>query len=65
MTVSYRDHVIARSKDLGRSIDYLETRPDVDRSRVAYENKKFLPANLQRIPVASYCVRDGDATPGQ
>jgi formylglycine-generating enzyme required for sulfatase activity/dienelactone hydrolase len=34
---SYRDHVIAWSRDLGRSIDYLETRPDIDRSRLAYE----------------------------
>jgi serine/threonine protein kinase/formylglycine-generating enzyme required for sulfatase activity/cephalosporin-C deacetylase-like acetyl esterase len=36
-TSSYRDHVIAWSKDLGRSIDYLETRPDIDRSKLAYE----------------------------
>jgi eukaryotic-like serine/threonine-protein kinase len=34
---TYRDHVIAWSKDLGRSIDYLETRPDIDRSKLAYE----------------------------
>ncbi len=32
----YRDHVIAWSKDLGRSIDYLETREDIDRSKLAY-----------------------------
>jgi eukaryotic-like serine/threonine-protein kinase len=37
MTSSYRDHVIAWSKDLGRSIDYLETRPDIDHNKVAYE----------------------------
>jgi formylglycine-generating enzyme required for sulfatase activity/cephalosporin-C deacetylase-like acetyl esterase len=36
-TSSYRDHVIAWSKDLGRSIDYLETRPDIDSSKLAYE----------------------------
>ncbi len=36
-STSYRDHVIAWSKDLGRSIDYLETRPEIDRSRLAYE----------------------------
>jgi dienelactone hydrolase len=35
-TAFYRDHVIAWSKDLGRSLDYLETRPDIDRSRLAY-----------------------------
>jgi len=35
-TASYRDHVIAWSKDLGRSIDYLETRPEIDRAKLAY-----------------------------
>ena len=35
-TASYRDHVIAWSKDMGRSIDYLETRPEIDRTRLAY-----------------------------
>jgi eukaryotic-like serine/threonine-protein kinase len=35
-TISYRDHMIAWSKDLGRSIDYLETRKDVDGSKMAY-----------------------------
>jgi len=32
-----RDIVIQWSKDLGRSIDYLETRPDVDRDKLAYQ----------------------------
>ena len=32
----WRDHVIAWSKDLSRSLDYLETRPDIDRNRIAY-----------------------------
>jgi cephalosporin-C deacetylase-like acetyl esterase len=36
-TSTYRDHVMAWSKDLGRSIDYLETRPDIDHDRLAYE----------------------------
>jgi pimeloyl-ACP methyl ester carboxylesterase len=31
-----RDLQVAWSRDLGRAIDYLETRPDVDRSRLAY-----------------------------
>jgi dienelactone hydrolase len=35
-TALWRDHVIAWSKDLGRSLDYLETRPEIDRSRFAY-----------------------------
>ncbi len=36
-SVSYRDHVIAWSKDLGRSIDYLETRPEIDPNKLAFE----------------------------
>jgi dipeptidyl aminopeptidase/acylaminoacyl peptidase len=35
-TALWRDHVIAWSKDFGRSIDYLEARPEIDRSRFAY-----------------------------
>ena len=35
-TVFYRDHVIAWSKDLGRTIDYIETRRDLDHERLAY-----------------------------
>ena len=31
-----RDLLIQIAKDLGRSLDYLETRPDVDRRKVAY-----------------------------
>jgi len=32
----YKDHVIAWAKDMRRSIDYLDTRPDIDTARVAY-----------------------------
>jgi formylglycine-generating enzyme required for sulfatase activity/cephalosporin-C deacetylase-like acetyl esterase len=35
-TLSDRDLVIAWSKDLGRSIDYLETRKDIDSKKLAY-----------------------------
>jgi formylglycine-generating enzyme required for sulfatase activity/dienelactone hydrolase/tRNA A-37 threonylcarbamoyl transferase component Bud32 len=35
-TAFYRDHVIMWSKDLGRSIDYLESRKDLDPQRIAY-----------------------------
>ena len=35
-TSMWRDHVIAWSKDLGRSIDYLETRPDLDVHKLGY-----------------------------
>jgi len=31
----FRDHVIAWSKDLGRSLDYLETRKDIDGTKAA------------------------------
>ncbi|MFZ0200110.1 MAG: hypothetical protein WB523_03265 [Candidatus Sulfotelmatobacter sp.] len=55
-TSSYRDHVIAWSKDLSRSIDYLETRPDIDHRRLAYEGYSagaamgaILPAVENRI----------------
>ncbi|HLQ23256.1 MAG TPA: SUMF1/EgtB/PvdO family nonheme iron enzyme, partial [Gemmatimonadales bacterium] len=32
----YKEHVIMWAKDLRRSIDYLETRPDIDTKRIAY-----------------------------
>jgi len=32
----FRDHVIEWSKDLGRSLDYLESRNDIDSTKVAY-----------------------------
>jgi formylglycine-generating enzyme required for sulfatase activity/dienelactone hydrolase len=32
----FRDHVIMWSKDLGRSLDYLQTRKDVDSAKIAY-----------------------------
>ncbi len=35
-TVSARETLIHESKDVGRSIDYLETRTDIDRNRIAY-----------------------------
>jgi hypothetical protein len=33
---SYREHVIQWSKDLSRSIDYLETRPDISKQPLGY-----------------------------
>lgn len=35
-TNAERDETIQQAKDLGRSIDYLEKRPDIDSSRLAY-----------------------------
>jgi dienelactone hydrolase len=36
MTSSYRDHVIMWAKDLGRSVDYLESRPDIAKDKIGY-----------------------------
>ena len=36
MTNTYREHVIAWAKDVRRTVDYLETRPDIDRDKIAY-----------------------------
>jgi dienelactone hydrolase len=33
---AYRETVVQWSKDLGRTIDYLETRPDIDARKVGY-----------------------------
>ncbi len=35
-TALWRDHMIEWSKDLGRSLDYLETRKDIDHEKMAY-----------------------------
>jgi serine/threonine protein kinase/formylglycine-generating enzyme required for sulfatase activity/dienelactone hydrolase len=35
-TVFYREHVLDWAKDLKRTVDYLETRNDIDHSKVAY-----------------------------
>lgn len=36
MTAMWRDHMVMWSKDVGRSIDYLHSRPDIDRSKIGY-----------------------------
>jgi dienelactone hydrolase len=55
-TTLYKDYVIMWGKDLGRSIDYLETRKDIDAGRVAYYGLSWggamgaiLPAVEKRI----------------
>jgi dienelactone hydrolase len=35
-TALYRDHLVMWAKDLSRTIDYLETRDDLDAARTAY-----------------------------
>ena len=32
----YRDHVVAWGRDIGRAIDYVATRPDLDADRLSY-----------------------------
>jgi serine/threonine protein kinase/cephalosporin-C deacetylase-like acetyl esterase len=34
---AYRDYVVEWAKDLGRSVDYLESRPDIDHGKLAYD----------------------------
>jgi dienelactone hydrolase len=46
----YRDHVVAWSKDLGRSIDYLETREDIDSGRLAYYGASWGAAMGMLLP---------------
>ena len=40
-TVRWRDFIINCYRDLGCSLDYLETRPDIDRSKLAYLGFSF------------------------
>jgi len=58
-TARYRDHLIDWSKDLGRTIDYIETRQDLDHKTLAYYGLSegahlgfILPAIEKRIQVA-------------
>lgn len=45
----YRDHVVAWAKDVGRSIDYLETRSEIDSQRLAYYGVSW-GASLVQLP---------------
>ena len=36
MTAGYRDHMIMWAKDVGRSVDYLESRPDIAKDKIGY-----------------------------
>ena len=53
----YREHVLTWAKELGRSIDYLETRDDIDTGRLAYYGVSWggsliqLPAMEDRLKV--------------
>jgi cephalosporin-C deacetylase-like acetyl esterase/predicted Ser/Thr protein kinase len=64
-TTLYRDHVVAWAKDLGRSIDYLATRSEIDSGRLAYYGVSWgaslvqLPAIEQRRLKAAVLVAAG------
>ena len=57
--IAIRDYLIMWRKDLGRAIDYLQTRPDIDASKIAYmgnslgaEIAPMLLATEPRVSVA-------------
>ncbi len=57
-TVFYKDHVIMWRKDAGRVIDYLETRPEIQKDKIAFLGISWggfmggiIPAVEQRIKV--------------
>jgi eukaryotic-like serine/threonine-protein kinase len=58
-SIRYRDLVIQWAKDLGRSIDYLETRSDIDRNKLGFYGDSWracmgaiLPAVENRLKVS-------------
>jgi dienelactone hydrolase len=62
-TIFYRDHVIMWAKDMGRAIDYLETRKEVSTDPLAYYGVSWggamgglMPAVEPRIRVAALYV---------
>ncbi|MCJ7645079.1 MAG: protein kinase [Candidatus Aminicenantes bacterium] len=68
-TAFYRDHVIMWAKDLGRSVDYLETRKDILADKLAYYGFSWggamgaiMPAIEERIKLAILYVAGLDHT---
>jgi eukaryotic-like serine/threonine-protein kinase len=68
-TAFYRDHVIMWAKDLGRSIDYLETRKDILADKLAYYGVSWggamgaiMPAIEDRIKLVLLYVAGLDQT---
>jgi serine/threonine protein kinase/formylglycine-generating enzyme required for sulfatase activity/dienelactone hydrolase len=62
-TALYRDHVIMWGKDVARSIDYLETREDIDSSRLAFFGYSWggimgaiIPAIEPRFKAVILCI---------
>jgi dienelactone hydrolase len=69
---TYREHVIMWAKDFRRSIDYLETRPDIDHGRLAYYGRSWggylggvLPALEPRLKTAVLYVAGLQVQRGQ
>ncbi|MEO8637047.1 MAG: protein kinase, partial [Gemmatimonadales bacterium] len=69
-TIFYRDHVVMWGKDLRRGVDYLETRPEVSISRLAYYGISWggamgglMPAIEPRIKVSVLQVAGLEFTP--
>jgi pimeloyl-ACP methyl ester carboxylesterase len=53
----WRDHQIAWAKDLSRLLDYLETRRDIDTTRVAYLGLSSGGVQGARLPVVERRIR--------
>ena len=59
----FRDHVIMWSKDLQRTVDYLQTRPDIDLNRIGYLGRSWgaamgtiMVVNEPRLKLAIFLV---------
>ena len=59
-TAAGRETLIQDSKDLGRSIDYLETRPDFDRNRIGYMGVSMGAAVGVNLAASGAAVQSGD-----
>ncbi len=56
-TAAYKDHVIAWGRDLARTIDYLETRADMDTGRLAYYGLSWGGAMGAIVPAIEKRIR--------
>jgi hypothetical protein len=51
-----RDHIILWSKDLGRSLDDLQSRADIDNTNIAYLSFSLGGAIARRTPVCAHAT---------
>jgi hypothetical protein len=56
-TATFRDYVVMWAKDLGRTIDYIETRNDLDASRIAYYGLSWGGALGAIMPAVEHRVK--------